>query len=224
MGVNPARVLVVEDDATIRTALSAALAGEGWEVRAEPDGRGLAGVLAEFRPDLALFDVGLPDGPDGLGLARQLRAATDAPILFVTAADSLDDRLAGFEAGGDDYVIKPFAVAEVIARARVLLRRAGRLASAVWQAGDLVVDESDHSVVRDGTAIALTPTEYQMLLALIQRPGSVLTKHQLAGRGWEFGADANVVEVHMSALRKKLEQHGPRVIHTVRGAGYVLRA
>ena len=220
--MNPARVLVVEDDATIRTALAAALAGEDWEVRAEPDGRQLAAVLAEFRPDLAIFDVGLPHGPDGLGLARQLREATDAPILFVTAADSLDDRLAGFEAGGDDYVVKPFAVAEIIARARVLLRRAGRLASAVWQVGDLLVDEADHSVVRSGSAVTLTPTEYQLLLALVRRPGTVLSKHQLAGRAWDF-ADVNVVEVHVSALRRKLEAHGPRMIHTIRGAGYVIR-
>lgn len=221
--VNPARILVVEDDETIRTALTAALEGEGWEVRANADGRDLARLVEEFRPDLAIFDVGLPDGPDGLRLARQFRAATDAPIIFVTAADSIDDRLAGFDAGGDDYVVKPFAVAEVIARSRVLLRRSGRLASAVWQCGDVRLDEADHSVVRNGTTLSLTPTEYQLLLALIRRPGTVVTKHQLLGRAWDFEADANVVEVHMSALRRKLESHGPRVIHTVRGAGYVLR-
>lgn len=225
--MNRARVLVIEDDGSIRTALAAALAAEDWEVRAEPDGRALPAVVDEFRPDLAIFDVHLPDGPDGLTLARRLRAITDAPVLFLTAADGIDDRLAGFEAGGDDYMVKPFAVAEVIARARVLLRRNGRLASAVWQVGDLRLDESDRSVARAGAPIALTPTEYQLLLALIRRPGTALTKQQLLGRAWdlpEIPADANVVEVHVSALRRKLEAHGPRLIHTVRGAGYVLRA
>ncbi len=221
--VNAARVLVVEDDEAIRTALAIALALQDWEVRAEAHGREISAIVDDFRPDLAILDVGLPEGPNGLGLARLLRAATDAPILFVTAADSLEERLAGFEAGGDDYVVKPFAVAEVIARARVLLRRAGRLASAVWQVGDLRLDEADRGVARNGVELTLTPTEYQLLLALIRRPGTVITKQQMLGRAWDLPADANVVEVHISALRRKLEAHGPRLIHTVRGAGYVLR-
>lgn len=225
--MNRARVLVIEDDGSIRTALTAALTAQDWDVRAEPDGRGLLETVEGFRPDLAIFDVGLPEGPDGLMLARQLREITDAPVLFLTAADALDDRLAGFEAGGDDYMVKPFAVAEVIARARVLLRRNDRLASAVWQVGDLLVDEADRRVARAGVSITLTPTEYQLLLALIRRPGTALSKHQLLGRAWDtpdLPADANIVEVHMSALRRKLEAHGPRMIHTVRGVGYVLRA
>lgn len=221
----PPRVLVVEDDTPIRVAVEVSLRGEGYEVLALGDGRHLRSCTEDFRPDLALLDVRLDDGPDGYALARELRGRSGMPILFLTAADAVEDRLAGFDAGGDDYVVKPFSMAELLARVRSLLRRSGRLASASWQVGDLVVDDSDRSVVRAGVRLELTPTEYDLLVVLVRHVGTVLTKTQLLSHVWGFDAyDTNLVEVHTSALRRKLEQTGPRIVHTVRGAGYVLRA
>lgn len=219
------RVLVVEDDAPIRTALDVALRSEGYEVRAEADGTSLAAVVESFRPDLAVLDVRLPTGPDGYAMARLLRSSSDLPMLFLTAADAVEDRLAGFSAGADDYLIKPFSMAELLARTQALLRRAGRLSSSTWQVGDLVVDDGARSVVRDGVAVDLTRTEYDLLAALVRHVGKVLSKTQLLTAVWGFDSyDTNLVEVHMSALRRKLEATGPRCIQTVRGAGYVLRA
>lgn len=219
------RVLVVEDDAVIRSALEVALRGERYEVRAEPDGMRLEQVRAEFRPDLAVLDVRLPAGPDGYTMAGILRRASDLPLLFLTAADSVDDRLAGFRAGADDYLVKPFSMAELLARVQALLRRSGRLASDSWQVGDLIVDDGARTVLRAGVPLDLTRTEYDLLVMLVQHVGKVLSKTQLLTHVWGFEAyDPNLVEVHMSALRRKLEAVGPRLIHTVRGAGYVLRA
>ena len=219
------RVLVVEDDTPIRSALEVALRAEGYEVRAEPDGSALMQVAEQFLPDLAVLDVRLPVGPDGFVMAGLLRRVSTLPVLFLTAADSVEDRLAGFQAGADDYLVKPFSMAELLARVSALLRRCGRLASPTWQLGDLVVDDGARTVVRGGVPLELTRTEYDLLAMLAQHVGRVLSKTQLLTSVWGFEAyDANLVEVHMSALRKKLESAGPRVIHTVRGAGYVLRA
>ncbi len=216
---------MVEDDNPIRAALDVALRGEGYEVRAEPDGRELQQVAELFLPDLAVLDIRLPVGPDGYEMAGILRGLGDMPVLFLTAADSVEDRLAGFEAGADDYLIKPFSMAELLARVQALLRRSGRLSSDTWQVGDLVVDDGAKTVVRGGVALDLTKTEYDLLAMLAQHVGKVLTKTQLLTTVWGFDAyDANLVEVHMSALRRKLEATGPRLIQTVRGAGYVLRA
>ncbi len=218
-------MLVVEDDAVIRSALEVALRGEGYELKVERDGTGLEQAVADFRPDLAVLDVQLPVGPDGYAIARLLRRTSSLPILFVTAADSVDDRLAGFRAGGDDYLAKPFSMAELLARVQALLRRSGRLASASWQVGDLLVDDAARIVVRAGVPLELTRTEYDLLVMLVQQVGRVLSKTQLLTQVWGFDAyDTNLVEVHMSALRRKLEVAGPRLVHTVRGAGYVLRA
>jgi two-component system OmpR family response regulator len=219
------RVLVVEDDEPIRSALDVALKGERYAVLALPDGRALGRATDEFRPDLAVLDVRLAAGPNGYSMARALRGRSGLPILFLTAADAVEDRLAGFEAGADDYVLKPFSMAELLARVQALLRRTGRLASTSWQVGDLVVDDAARTVVRGGVPLELTRTEYDLLAALARDVGTVLSKTQLLTQVWGFDAyDTNLVEVHVSALRRKLEAQGPRLVHTVRGAGYVLRA
>jgi two-component system, OmpR family, response regulator len=218
------RLIVIEDDVALREALTVALQGEGYEVMAAPDGSTFVDTIGSFRPDLALLDVRLPEGPDGLSLARRLRATSDVPVLFLTAADTVQDRLAGFDAGGDDYLVKPFSMAELLARVHALLRRSGRLASVTWQVDDLIVDEGARTVTRGGEAIELTRTEFDLLAALGKRIGKVVPKPQLLTLVWEFDSyDPNLVEVHVSALRRKLEAHGPRLIHTVRGVGYVLR-
>jgi DNA-binding response OmpR family regulator len=218
------RVLVVEDDTPIRSALDVALRGEGYEVRAEADGTQLLQVAEQFLPDLAVLDIRLPVGPDGYAMAGILRRGSGLPVLFLTAADSVEDRLAGFQAGADDYLVKPFSMAELLARVQALLRRSGRLSSSTWQIGDLIVDDGARTVVRGGVTLDLTKTEYDLLAMLAQHVGKVLSKTQLLTQVWGFDAyDTNLVEVHMSALRRKLELVGPRVIHTLRGAGYVLR-
>ena len=225
MPLQPPRVLVVEDDHPIRSALDVALRGEGYAVLALPDGSRLRAQVDEFRPDLALLDVRLGEGPDGYEMAGSLRRQSTMPILFLTAADAVEDRLAGFEAGGDDYLVKPFSMAELLARVKALLKRSGRLSSASYNVGDLVVDEDARTVVRGGAPLELTRTEFELLVVLVRHVGKVLSKTQLLTQVWGFDAyDANLVEVHMSALRRKLEVDGPRIVHTVRGAGYVLRA
>lgn len=224
MGNNAARVLLVEDDAALREAVAAALRDDGYEVHAEPDGTAARAVAVAFRADVAVLDVRLPVGPSGLSLARVLREDHDLPVLMLTAADGVDDRLAGFEAGADDYVIKPFAMSELLARVRALLRRSGRLSSDAWQVGDLVVDEGARHAQRSGVPLELTRTELDLLLALHRHGDRVVSKTQLLVAVWGFDAfDTNLVEVHVSALRRKLEQHGPRLVHTVRGVGYRLQ-
>jgi len=181
--------------------------------------------VREFDPDIALLDVHLGSGPSGLAVARRLRAVGDIPIVFLTAADALDDRLAGFDAGAEDYVTKPFAMAELLARVRALLRRTGAASNDVWRVGDLVVDEAAHQVRRGDSELVLTKVEFDLLVALGRNAGRVLSKGQLLADVWGFADyDPNVVEVAMSGLRRKLESHGPRLVQTVRGVGYVIRA
>lgn len=220
MGDDP-RILLVEDDASLRRAVGSSLSSEGYVVETLEDGRGFDEVLRRFRPDLVILDVRLPEGPDGFALARRVRADGDAPLLFLTAAGSEDDRLAGFQSGGDDYVVKPFSMAELMARVLALLRRAGRLRSVVVEVADLIVDPVARRASRAGHDLELTPTEFELLHALAARSGAAVSKERLLALVWGFDDyDANVVEVHVSALRRKLEDHGSRLIHTVRGAGY----
>jgi two-component system, OmpR family, response regulator len=225
MGVNAPRVLLVEDDTALRDAVAAALRDAGYQVLDLPDGMDVPRRTESFRPDLAVLDVRLPVGPSGLGLARMLRQGGDMPVLLLTAADSEADRLAGFDAGADDYVVKPFSMPELLARVRALLRRSGRVTSDTWQVGDLTVDEAARSVHRGDTPVELTRTEYELLLVLGRHAGRVVSKTQLLTAVWGFDAlDTNLVEVHVSALRRKLEAYGPRLVHTMRGAGYRLNA
>jgi DNA-binding response OmpR family regulator len=154
-----------------------------------------------------------------------MRGGTDAPIVFVTAMDGLEDRLTGFELGADDYLVKPFAMPELLARVRVALRRAGRSTPGATSVGDLVVDAQARTVRYAEQPVELSATEFDLLLTLARRPGQVLSKKRLLALVWDFDSyDDNLVEVYVSAVRRKLEQHGPRIVHTVRGAGYVLRA
>ncbi len=218
------RLLVVEDDAAVREGLSAALSGSGYSVRSEPDGTALSSTVASYRPDLAILDVRLPRGPDGFDLGAWLRAETGIPIVYLTAADALGDRLRGFDVGADDYLVKPFSMAELLARVRAVLRRGGRVTSATFEIRDVLIDEANSLVRRAGEVIELTKTEFDLLCVMAREPGRVFSKVQLLSMVWGFDQyEPNLVEVHMSGMRRKLEAHGPRIVHTERGEGYVVR-
>lgn len=219
------RILVVEDDAAVRDGVVGALVDEGYRVRAEPDGLKIAKVARDFDLDLAVLDVRLGVGPSGLSMARVIRDASDAPIIFLSAADEVEDRLAGLRAGADDYLAKPFSMDELMLRVRALLRRSGRLDADAIRVGDLVVDDAGRTATRADTNLELTKVEFDVLLVMARHPGRVLSKTRLLSDVWGFdGYDVNLVEVAMSGLRRKLERKGPRLIHTVRGVGYVLRS
>ena len=223
------RALVVEDEAPLADVLSLALNYEGWDVRSAPDGLSAVRIARDFRPDVVVLDVGLPD-IDGLEVLRRLRDdRPDVPVLFLTARDAVEDRIAGISAGGDDYVTKPFSLEEVVARLRGMLRRAGATSEAadpVLAVGDLTLDEDTREVRRADELIDLTATEFEVLRYLLSNPRRVLSKGQILNRVWgyEFGGQLNVVELYISYLRKKVDAGRPAMIHTVRGAGYVLKS
>lgn len=222
------RVLVVDDEPTLTDLLSMALRYEGWQVRSAENGTAAMRVAREFAPDVVVLDVMLPD-VDGLDVLRKLRASMpELPVLFLTARDSVEDRIAGLTAGGDDYVTKPFSLEEVVARLRGLLRRAHRAvprSDAVLIVGDLTLDEDSHEVHRGTDPIQLTATEFELLRFLMRNPRRVLSKAQILDRVWnyDFGGQANVVELYISYLRKKIDAGREPMIHTRRGAGYVLK-
>jgi DNA-binding response OmpR family regulator len=218
-----ARVLVIEDAEAIGAAVSSALRGAGYQVQVRADGRELEGELARFRPDLVVLDVMLP-GRDGFMLLEVIRRSSGAGVVMLTARDGVSDRLRGLDRGADDYVVKPFVLAELVARVSAVLRRLGRTPSTV-QIGDLVVDADSAMVLRGDVAVELTATELRLLRYLAAQRGRVVGKTQILTAVWGYeDYDPNLVEVHVSALRRKLEEHGPRLLHTVRGLGYVLRA
>ena len=224
------RVLVVDDENSLTDLLKMALRYEGWEVRTASDGFGAVKAAREFRPDAIVLDIMLPD-IDGLEVLQRVRAdGTETPVLFLTAKDSLDDRIAGLTAGGDDYVTKPFSLEEVVARLRGLIRRSTlTLAQAkdpVLRVGDLSLDEDSYEVERDGVPIELTATEFELLRFLMRNPRRVLSKAQILDRVWnyDFGGKESVVELYISYLRKKIDAGRAPMIHTVRGAGYMLKA
>ncbi|MFI0895663.1 response regulator transcription factor [Streptomyces sp. NPDC020983] len=226
----PVRVLVVDDEPDLAEVLSGALAYEGWQVRTAGDAATAVAEAAAFRPDAVVLDVVLPDG-DGLAVLRRLRAARpDVSVLFLTARDTVEDRIAGITAGGDDYVTKPFSLEEVIARLRGLLRRAGmtraRDETAFLVVGDLVMDEDAREVTRGGEPVELSPTEFELLRYLMRNPRVVLSKTRILDQVWsyDFGGQAHVVELYISYLRRKIDAGREPMIHTVRGAGYVIRA
>ena len=224
----PVRVLVVDDEPSLAEVLASVLRSEGWQVRTAGDGSGAVRTAQEFAPDAVVLDLMLPD-LDGLEVLHRLRAAQPTVcVLFLTARDSVEDRIAGITAGGDDYVTKPFSLEEVLARLRGLLRRAG-LARTRGRAGlavaDLTMDEEAREVHRGGELIDLTATEFELLRYLLRNPRRVLSKAQILDRVWDydFGGQAHVVELYISYLRKKIDAGRDPLIHTVRGVGYVLK-
>ena len=221
------RLLVVEDDPQVRAMLTRALRYEGFEVAAACDGAEAMASLRAARPDLLLLDLLLPDA-DGVELCGRLRDEGDiVPILMLTARDTVSDRVAGFEAGADDYLVKPFSTAELVARVRALLRRArDRPAPTTRRVGDLELDATTHEVRRAGRTLRLTRREFDLLALFLDHPGTVLARERLLTEAWGYHSpvETNAIDVYVGYLRRKLEEGGePRVIHTVRGVGYVLR-
>ncbi len=225
---SPLRVLVVDDEVNIAELVAMALRYEGFEVRQAHAGEKAVSTAHDFRPDVVVLDMMLPDF-DGLEVLRRMRLTDPAvPVLFLTARDSVEDRVAGLTAGGDDYVTKPFSLEEVVARLRGLMRRSGALESQrdhVLVVGQLRLDEDSHEVWREGEDIQLTATEFELLRFLMRNPRRVLSKAQILDRVWsyDFGGQANVVELYISYLRKKVDAGREPMIHTMRGAGYVLK-
>jgi two-component system, OmpR family, response regulator len=221
------RVLVVDDEPSICELLSMALRYEGWDVRTAHDGTDAVRAARDFRPDAVVLDVMLPD-MDGLEVLRRLRADSPlVPVVFLTAKDALEDRIAGLTAGGDDYVTKPFSLEEVAARLRGLLRRTSRVVAddGLLVVGDLTLDEESHEVTRGGEDIRLTATEFELLRYLMRNPKRVLSKAQILDRVWQydFGGQGNIVELYISYLRRKIDAGRAPMIHTLRGAGYVIK-
>lgn len=221
----PLRVLVVDDEPSITDAVATAFRYEGFETREADSGRVAVSQIDDFRPDLIVLDIMLPD-IDGLDVARRLREGRNrTPIILLTAKDGTEDKLAGL-AIADDYMTKPFSLAELVARARAVLRRT-RAADdeAVLRFADVELNEETREVWRAGEPLQLTPTEFNLLRFFLQNPRRVLTKRQILDQVWhyDFGGDPNVVETYVSYLRKKLDRHGAPLIHTIRLVGYSLR-
>ena len=222
------RVLVVDDEPTLAELVTMALRYEGWDVRSAGNGITAVRLARDFRPDVVVLDVMLPD-LSGLDVLRRLRELEpNLPVLFLTAKDAVEDRIAGLTAGGDDYVTKPFSLEEVVLRLRALLRRTQvgeAVTTAMITVGDLTLDEDSREVYRAGTMVELTATEFELLRFLMRNARKVLSKAQILDRVWhyDFGGQANIVELYISYLRKKIDAGREPMIHTLRGAGYVLK-
>jgi len=224
-----ARVLVVDDEPSIVELLSVSLKFQGFEVETASDGAGGLDKARRFRPDAVILDVMMP-GMDGMGMLRRLRAdGIDAPVLFLTAKDAVEDKVAGLTLGADDYVTKPFSLEEVIARLRTILRRAGKVSEAERSSritfADLELDEDTHEVFKAGKPVSLSPTEFTLLRYLMLNAGTVLSKPRILEHVWnyDFGGEVGVVESYVSYLRRKVDTGDVPLIHTVRGVGYVMR-
>ncbi|MEV7013366.1 response regulator transcription factor [Streptosporangium sp. NPDC051022] len=221
-------VLVVDDEPNIRELLRDALRLSGFLVRTAATGKQALECVAEDRPDIILLDVMLPD-LDGFTVARSLRPAGGGPpVVFLTARDTVADRIAGLTAGGDDYITKPFSLEEVVLRIRAILRRVGtreKTADGLLRCADLELDEEAHTVRRAGRHIHLSPREFGLLRYLMINADRVVSKTQILDRVWnhDFGGDSRIVESYISYLRRKIDLEGPPLIHTLRGVGYCLR-
>ena len=222
----PPRVLVVDDELNLTELLTMALRYEGWEVRAAASGMAAVRAAREFEPDAVALDMMLPD-MDGLEVLRRMREHNDRiPVLFLTARDAVEDRIAGLTAGGDDYIVKPFAIAELVARVRLALKHAGLGTEGdVLAVADLEMDQKAHRVTRAGQPATLSPTEYKLLRYLLANAKRVLTRDQILEAVWDytFAGNASVLETYISYLRQKVDATDPPLIHTVRGFGYVMR-
>ncbi len=224
-----ARVLVVDDEPMIVELLAVSLRYQGFEVATASDGAEGLDKARAFRPEALIVDVMMP-GMDGFGLLRRLRAdGIDAPVLFLTARDEVEDKITGLTLGADDYVTKPFSLEEVVARLRVILRRSGRTApeqaSTRLRFADIELDDDTHEVWKAGEPVALSPTEFTLLRYFMVNAGSVLSKPRILDHVWryDFGGEVGVVETYVSYLRKKVDTGEQRLIHTLRGVGYVMR-
>jgi two-component system, OmpR family, response regulator MprA len=223
--VASARVLVIEADAEIADALRGALRGEGYEVATADVGKAALATAEDFNPDLVLLDLGLP-GTDGFDLCRRIRAQGDVPILILTAQGEAGDRVAGLDSGADDYLVRPFDGEELLARIRALLRRRPPRGSATLSAGDLRLNPDTREVRRGDRPIELTNREFELLEYLMRNERLVVSRERLLDEVWGYDptAETNTVDVFVSNLRRKLEKGGDaRLIHTKRGAGYVLK-
>jgi two-component system OmpR family response regulator len=223
-------VLVVDDELNITELVSLALRYEGFEVSSARDGGGALRAIREFKPELVILDVTMPD-IDGFEVVRRMRAeGLWMPVIFLTARDGTEDKIAGLTVGGDDYIAKPFSLDELIARVRAMVRRnnlsARQASSGVLRYADLALDEDRLEVSRGARPITLTPTEFRLLRFLMLNAGRVLSKSQILDHVWQydFGGGGNVVETFISYLRKKVDVEEPPLIQTVRGFGYVLRS
>lgn len=225
---NPINVLVVDDESVLADMVSMALRYEGWNISTAGDGASAIVSARSQRPDVVVLDVMLPD-MSGLDVLHKLREENpQLPVLLLTAKDAVEDRIAGLTAGGDDYVTKPFSIEEVVLRLRALLRRTGVTtvdSGAQLVVGDLVLDEDSHEVTRAGEPISLTSTEFELLRFMMRNSKRVLSKAQILDRVWsyDFGGRSNIVELYISYLRKKIDNGREPMIHTLRGAGYVLK-
>lgn len=226
---SPVRALVVDDEVNLGELLRMAMSNEGWDARAATNGREALELMRGFDPDLLVLDVMMP-GLDGVELLTRIRAAgNDLPVLFLTAKDAVEDRIAGIAAGGDDYVTKPFNLEEVILRLRGMARRhvaAAAAADTLLRVGDLALDEEAYEVERGGIPIKLTAKEFELLRYLMQNARRVVSKAQIldAVWGYDFGGDSGVVEIYISYLRRKIDAGRDPLIHTVRGVGYTIKA
>jgi two-component system, OmpR family, response regulator len=222
-----ATVLVVDDEPSIVDAVATSLRYEGFEVETASTGREALLAAHKVDPALIVLDVMLPD-LDGFEVTRRLRQeGMQAPVLFLTAKDALDDKVTGLTVGGDDYVTKPFALAEIIARTRAIMRRSGAVTAdtGILRFADVEMDEAAHEVRRAGNSIQFTATEFNLLRFFMRNPRQVLSKSQILDNVWhyDFDGDGGVVETYVSYVRKKLEKHGPPLIRTVRLVGYIMR-
>jgi two-component system OmpR family response regulator len=229
-GGRAAKVLVVDDEASICALLSATLRLTGFEVRVANGGREALVAAAEYQPDLVVLDVMMPD-LNGFEVAQRLRSSgRPVPVLFLTARDSVEDRISGLTVGADDYVAKPFSLEEVVLRIRAILRRSlgetqQLVDGGVLRYADLEMDEDAHEVRRNGKRVDLSPTEFNLLRYLLTNAGRVVSKAQILDRVWnyDFGGDGRIVESYVYYLRRKIDKWDPPLIHTVRGVGYALR-
>jgi two-component system OmpR family response regulator len=221
------RLLLVDDEDNLRTMLEAALTHVGYEVTSAANGRDAIEIAKREGPDLILLDVMMPD-IDGFEVVRRLRTEyVKTPVIFLTARDAVEDRVRGLTLGGDDYLVKPFSLQELVARVDAVLRRSGvSQVGSIFSCEDLAMDDDAHRVTRAGVEVPLSPTEYNLLRFLLANQGRVLSKAQILDHVWEydFGGNGGIVETYVGYLRKKIDTTEPRLIQTIRGVGYTLRA